>query len=158
MYMTSLTEERIKSFSWAIEHCWVDVLCFYQGCMHRFSFGCARPPFRPLPHYEQKSIGEFLTDEKHAGDSFHQRLDNPLSAEFGVRKWQDLEYMMTTGLPNMTLVSWASSVLRLFRTCLCTALLPFPHVMFGFLPLCPTVLNMRLINRCTCLHYSLALT
>lgn len=72
---------------------------------------CASRPtsnhFAPLPSafvLVQKSIVEFLTSAQHAQDPLHRRLFNPLSAEFGVYKRQDLDYMIQTGFPHQKLV------------------------------------------------------
>lgn len=65
--------------------------------------------FAPLPSafvLVQKSIVEFLTSAQHAQDPLHRRLFNPLSAEFGVYKRQDLDYMIQTGFPHQKLVSF----------------------------------------------------
>eukprot|EP00903_Cladosiphon_okamuranus_P011858 g11139.t1 len=52
----------------------------------------------------KKSISEFLTNAQHAKDPLHRRLFNPLSAEFGVYKREDLDYMLNTGFPNHKLI------------------------------------------------------
>ncbi|CAM9149828.1 unnamed protein product [Ectocarpus sp. 4 AP-2014] len=52
----------------------------------------------------QKSIGEFLTQAKHPRDPIHRRLFNPLSAEFGVKKQQDLRYVLEKALPNAKMI------------------------------------------------------
>ncbi len=102
--------------------------------------------------FEQKSIGEFLTSKNHAQDLFHKRLYNPLTAEFGVRTRRDLDYMITEGLPNMKLVSWA---LRCFRFVSCMPLRSSPspaslvyistcHVLFGSLSALSNTNSVRL--------------
>lgn len=62
-------------------------------------------PFAVRFRLGQKSIAEFLTHPQHEHDPLHKRLVNPLSAEFGAYKRQDLDYLLSTGLSNLKLVS-----------------------------------------------------